>query len=189
MTTARRAAVSAAVLVVAVSACRRGLPPPCCINLLDAVASAEIRPIVRPPDAIQVIDAAVGGTERRSLSVIVPSRVSLRLRVPTHAVFHTALAVDAPAGHQAGAGIAFSAGISDGRTYEPLMERTILAGDAASWQPVQVDLRRYAGWQWSLFYRPSSIAWEIVLNSYGTGPGAERLRALWAEPAITGDRP
>lgn len=189
MTTARLASVSAAILVVVLSSCRRGVPAPCCIDLLDAVASAEIRPIVRPPDAIQVIDAAVGGTQRRSLSVIVPSRVSVRLHVPTRAIFNAALAVDAPAGHEAGAGVAFSVGISDGRTYEPLIARTILAGDAASWQPVQADLRRYAGWQWSLFYHPSSITWEIVLNSYGTGPSAEGLRALWAGPAITGDRP
>ncbi|MEO8483117.1 MAG: hypothetical protein ABI634_12965 [Acidobacteriota bacterium] len=153
---------------------------------MDVVPAAEIRPAVRPPDAVQVTDVSVAGETRRSLSVIVPSRVIIRERVPLRAVFTTALAVDDRAGHEAGAGIAFSLGISDGRIYEPLLQRTILAGESASWQPVRVDLRHYAGWQWSLFYRPSAITWQFVLNSYPAGPGSERLRGIWARPAIDG---
>lgn len=175
--------------MLAASACRGAAAPPCCIDLLDHVPSAEIRPEGRPPDAVQVMAAVVGGDARRSLSVAVPSRVAMRLRIPPHAVFSTALGVDARAGHEAGSGVAFSVGISDGRTYERLLERTILAADSASWQPATMDLRRYAGWQWSLFYHPSSITWQIVLNAYAAGPPSETLRALWAVPAIVGEGP
>jgi hypothetical protein len=185
----RLVAVSAALLAIAASACRREAPAPCCVDLLDAVPSADIRPVVRLPDAVQVRNAAVGADERRSLSVLVPSRMMFRVRIPTRAFFKAALAVEALAGHEAGSGVAFSVGISDGRTYETLIERTILAADSASWQPVQADLRRYAGWQWSFFYHPSSTSWQIVLNSYGTGPAGGTLRALWATPAIAGNRP
>lgn len=181
-------AVAVAVLVIAVSSCRREPPVPCCVDVLDAIPTAEIRPVVRPPDAVIVTAATVGAVEQRALSVMVPSRLSVRLRIPARATFSAGLAVDASAGHEAGAGVAFSVGISDGRTYERLIDRTILAGDAASWQPVHVDLRHYAGWQWSLFYHPSSIVWELVLNSYASGPGGERLRALWAAPVITGNQ-
>jgi len=171
---------------IALSSCRRDAQAPCCVDVLDLIPSASIRPVVRPADAVQVTVATVGGAEQRALSVMVPSRVSVQLRVPERAVLSTALAVDAGGGHETGAGVAFSVGISDGRTYESLMERTIVAADGASWQPVQIDLRRYAGWQWSFFYRPSSIVWEIVFNSYSSGPAGEPLRALWAVPVISG---
>jgi len=182
----RLAAVLAALVVLAGSSACRNQAPACCLDLLDAVPGAEIRPAVRAPDAVQVIDTSVGGDARRSLSVTIPSRVILRVRIPKRSAFTAALAVEARGGHETGSGVAFTLGISDGRTYEVLLERTILAGDSSSWQPVQADLRRYAGWQWSLFYHPSSITWQIVLNSYSVGPIGNGLRALWAAPAITG---
>jgi hypothetical protein len=181
-----RTLIAVVLLASAVSSCRRDAHVPCCVDVLDLIPFASVRPVVHPPDAVRVAAVTVGGSEQRALSVIVPSRVSIRAQVPAHAVLSTAWAVSAPADREAGTGVAFSIGISDGRTYETLMERTILASDQASWQPVHVDLRRYAGWQWSLFYRPSAIAWEIVFNSYPAGPPREQGRAFWAVPAITG---
>ncbi|MEO7192377.1 MAG: hypothetical protein ABI051_15095 [Vicinamibacterales bacterium] len=109
------------------------------------------------------------------------------MRIPQGATLASALAVEAGADSPSTLGVAFRVGISDGRTYEQLLDRTVLAGDSPAWQAVELDLKRYAGWQWSLFYRPSSLAWEIVLNAYPTAPTSpDSLRALWATPQING---
>jgi hypothetical protein len=182
----RRSVAYLASAVLATSCSHRRPPAPCCIDLLEALRGADIRPTDRPADAVHVIDAAVGGQVKRSLSAAVPTRVIYTLRIPPHAIFSTSLSADASAPHATGAGVVFRLGISDGRVYEPLLDQSIPAREEASWTPVRLDLSRYAGWQWSLFYHPSNIVWQLVLNTYPSGAGAEHLRGLWATPAIEG---
>jgi hypothetical protein len=157
----------------------------CCTDFLQALPQAQIRPADQPA-VVRVVDAHLNGEVKRSLSASVPSRVVFTLQIPGAAVFAASLGVDASGSHSDDEGVTFRLGISDGRTYEQLLDRSILARDGEEWVPARVDLARYAGWQWSLFYHPSSITWQIVLNTYSAGSGAEHLRGLWATPRIEG---
>jgi hypothetical protein len=189
------ALVSASTLAAVATGCvgsRGARQLGCCIDLLDELSRADVRPAGHRDDTVRVDDVAMAGDRRQSLSAAVPSRVTFHVRIPRKAVFSALLGVDrlAPADtRKPPDGVAFHLGISDGRTYEELLARTVLASDANAWTPVMVDLGGYAGWQWSLFYRPSTIQWQIVMNAYPVGGGAGRLRALWAAPMILGDRP
>jgi hypothetical protein len=93
--------------------------------------------------------------------------------------------VGVPAG--AGAGrVAFRVGISDGRTYETLADVVVGTDEAAGGTPVEVDLSKYAGPQWSLFYRPDTRRWELILAS--TVLDGTPAVVYWAAPGIDTDR-
>jgi hypothetical protein len=97
-------------------------------------------------------------------------------------VLHTAVAVEgAP-----GSAVTFRVGISDDRIYEPLASIDV-AADACGkgWTPLAVDLSRYAGRKFSLFYQPNGRQWRLVLGTNRRGGGPDR--AYWARPAIETD--
>lgn len=162
----------------------RPAPAPCCVDLIAALPRADIRPVNRPADAIEVLDASIAGARRPALSIRVPARLTFDVRIPPRAAFTTMLHVDGIDGAPGAAAVVFRVGISEGRTHELLVDRTIALRDGGGWQPLDLDLRRYAGWQWSLFYHPSRLAWQIVLYAFPAGAGAEQLRAVWLAPAI-----
>jgi hypothetical protein len=77
-------------------------------------------------------------------------------------------------------------GISDRRVYETLRERIIdTAESGGDWIPLEADLSRYAGPQWSLFYRPDERRWEIVLASVVLEGSPQAV--YWGRPAIHTD--
>lgn len=87
-----------------------------------------------------------------------------------------------PAG-QMPARIYYRIGIADGRIYETLFEQTVDTGTAPlGWLPVEVDLSRYAGPQWSIFYRPDARHWELILAT--SGLEGDRTVLYWGEPGI-----
>jgi hypothetical protein len=175
----------ALILLMGAVACSRASAPPF-ISLIDALPSAERRPATAPPDAFQVTELAVAGEPRRSLSVAVPTRITYTTHIPERAELSAWLTVEGASPDVPSAGASFRVGISDGRIYEQLFEKVVAAHDANRWTPMRIDLSRYAGWQWSLFYHPSTIAWQIVLNTYPTGAGSDHLRGVWGEPVIEG---
>lgn len=73
--------------------------------------------------------------------------------------------------------------MSDARIYEQLESVTIASPGA--WTDLVVDLSAYAGWKWSLFYHPNSIAWHVAFSTDAVGGRAGR--ALWATPEILTD--
>jgi hypothetical protein len=157
---------------------------PARVDVLQEIPRADIKPADHPPNTVLVVDGRVGDDVRRSLRMRVPARVTIHTRVPPRAVLTSAIAMADLDDVPADAGVLVQIGISDGRVYESLFERTMLARDARAWRPLRVDLRRYGGWQWSLFYRPSAIAWAITFNAYATGAAADDVAALWASPVI-----
>jgi hypothetical protein len=175
-------AVLALIGLVPVAACGAHRDP-ARADLLDEVPRADIKPVDHPPDIVAVRDAAVGGDVRRGLFMRVPSRVTVHIHVPPRAALTSALGIVDAGGAPADAGVLFQAGISDGRVYEPLFERSLLVRDARTWQPLVIDLRRYGGWQWSVFYRPSAITWALTFNVYAAGAAAN-LTGVWATPVI-----
>jgi hypothetical protein len=114
----------------------------------------------------------------------VPSRFTCALPLPRRGRFHAFLALAAPAGAPE-ASARFRIGISDGRVYEGLTEKVLTTG-ADRWIDIETDLSAYAGWKWSLFYRPDRITWRLVLAADALS-GAPS--AVWGQPEILSDSP
>jgi hypothetical protein len=138
----------------------------------------------RPAGAFTLTAASLGGVSRPVVAAAVPSRLTVRLPLPRDGVFHTMVALaDPPIGTQR-AGARLRLGVSDERTYEQLTE-VVLTPDARGWTEMRADLSAYAGWKWSVFYRPDRIVWRLVLavDAVDTGPAT----VLWGEPRIETD--
>ncbi len=138
----------------------------------------------RPPDGFAPIHYRLGDITHGAIAATVPSRLTLPLPLPRHGVFHTFVALaDVPAGTPA-ATVRLRVGVSDERIYENLEQLTLTSG-TRSWQELRVDLSAYAGWKWSLFYRPERVTWRVVLAA----DAADLVPAtvLWGAPEIITD--
>jgi hypothetical protein len=132
---------------------------------------------VRPGGSYVVTDHRAGATSRPAIAGPAPGRVIWQQPLPRRGVFRAALAIDSAAA------VRFRVGVSDDRTYEQLAAATVAARDG--WTDLTVDLSAYAGWKWSLFYRPDRIRWRVVLSADAVSgvPG----RAVWGAPSIVTD--
>jgi hypothetical protein len=138
---------------------------------------AERRPSVGYDLAVHVAD----GIAHPAIMMPVPGRAIWSLPLPRHGVFRAFVTLD-----RAGAGesaVRFRFGVSDHRVYEGLAECTLR--EERGWTEFRTDLSAYAGFKWSLFYRPDRTAWRIVLatDALGSGPA----RAVWGSPEILTD--
>jgi hypothetical protein len=125
----------------------------------------------------------ISGVTRPAIVMPVPSRVTWSVPLPRRGVLRTSAAL-APAPSGATPPPArFRIGISDHRIYEGLSEKVLTAEDG--WVDFSVDLSAYAGWKWSLFYRPDRVMWNVVLAADAGGAGT--ATAVWAAPEIVTD--
>jgi hypothetical protein len=140
---------------------------------------AEKRPI---GGTFELVDHECGAERFASLAVPPASRVTWSLRLPDRAVLSSAMALEGALGASA----VFRVGISDGRIYETLQMHTISSGACRqAWTPLSIELGRYSGWKFSLFYRPRKQTWQLIL---GVNPvSGESTKALWARPRIETD--
>lgn len=171
-----------AVLLLALggTACARdGGPQVTAIDLVRLSDRAEKRPAGA---RLQVAQHECGATTLAGLEVPVPSRLTYRLNFPQRARLATT-----PVLHGSpGAAAEFRIGISDRRTYETLVTRIAMAAECSSGgAEIAVDLSRYAGWQWSLFYRPDERTWELIFGV--TAVSGEIHTAMWGMPRIDTD--
>jgi hypothetical protein len=99
--------------------------------------------------------------------------------MPRHGVFRAFVAVasDQPSAR-------LRVGVSDHRIYEGLAE-VLLPPGGSQWIELRADLSAYAGWKWSLFYRPDRISWRLVLAADATGGAPARV--IWGSPEILTD--
>jgi hypothetical protein len=108
-------------------------------------------------------------------------------RLPERAVLMASVGVS-PALGAAGRGQAvFRIGISDERTYDELNATAVDLAANGRWQRIAIDLSKYGGFKWSLFYRPRNKTWSIIFNTIVKGLGrpptpADRL--YWARPVV-----
>jgi hypothetical protein len=167
-------------LLVAAAACSSpaGGPQVTAIDLLKTSDRAEKRPA---GGRFEVAERSCGGVPVAGIDVPVPSRVIFRSNFPARARLVTIPSLDGPPG----AAAEFRIGISDRRTYETLLTRTITAGTCTPESAMAVDLSVYAGWQWSLFYRPDERTWELILGVSVTA-GAPTA-AAWGAPRVESD--
>jgi hypothetical protein len=159
------------ILLLLAAACRTpsSTPPIRIVDLIGELNRAE----KRPPDAFTLSDR--NGV--RAIAGPAPGRLIWTLPIPRRAVFRAMAAVDGRAPAR------FRVGVSDDRIYEGLSSvQSIPGGD---WTPIEADLSAYAGWKWSLFYRPERRSWRLVLSADAVG-GAPTT-AVWGNPEILSD--
>lgn len=159
------------------------------LDLVQLFPTAETRAAEPPEKAFQILDVDLGGETKRSIRAPAPSRIVWVVRVPRDAVIRLGVGFPPARGGERRRPAAVRIGISDARLYEILLRRPAdeLESAPGRWAPVEVDLRRYAGWQWSLFYRPSRHPWRIVF-SLDAGAEEEGAFAYWGAPRIEGRR-
>ena len=150
----------------------------------------------RPASAI--FNVTVATIENVSLPAIETqpiSRMTWPVAIPARAVLTTSLALKPGSWNQQGSGILFRIGIADGRTYEELLTRHVDPlhhVEDRQWIPVTINLARYGGFKWSLFYQPSRRMWQIVFNTSFDPSYIDESRAglpVWGAPAISASRP
>ena len=171
-------------LLISSAGCR-GSTDPARVSVVDLIREFD-RADRRPRTGLfQVADHKSGGdVARPSIVAPVPSRMTWTLPLPRRGVLHlfVALADDA-SGSPAGP-VRFRLGISDHRIFESLEDVT-LTPEQRGWHALRSDLSAYAGWKWSLFYRPDRIRWNVVLAAdalEGTPSSA-----VWGSPEILTD--
>jgi hypothetical protein len=150
------------------------------VDLMSRVKDADRRP-AGSPIAVEAQD--FGGRPRASLRVPGESRLTFTIPIPRRAVlrFYAAVA-DA-----AGAAVAFRVGISDDRFYQTLLEQAVTSEETAArgWVELAADLSHFAGPQLSLFFRPDTRRWHLVLGTHVvTGSPAG---VYLGEPALVTD--
>lgn len=151
--------------------------------LLGADAAVKLPPSGRP-DLFVVQDVVLADQPKRALIVPQPSRVTWKVNVPARAVLTGGAGIlPSPSGGAAGATRLYI-GISNGRFFSGLLDEHLPPASAVAggaWLPIRIDLARYGGWQWSVFYRPWEITWDVIFNVNGPGPAAVALGNLAIE--------
>jgi hypothetical protein len=155
----------------------RGSSP---ISVVDLVHEFE-RADQRPPTGFARAVVINAGVARPSIVAPTRSRATWDLPLPRHGMLRAFLAVDPAA--PPGAAVRFRVGVSDHRIYEPLAHSIVHPADG--WIEFHADLSAYAGFKWSLFYRPGRIVWRLVL---ATDPEQGGARGVWGSPEIVTDR-
>jgi hypothetical protein len=179
----RKTLASIVVVLTAASCAPRDRTPLRIVDLIRELPAAEARP---SRAAFEVIDYP--GPERAypAIRTLAPSRLVYTLPMPHRGVLTARILIDASEGGPPAQPLRFRIGISDDRVYETLSEVLLTPGVQKDWTELRVDLSEYAGWKWSVFYRPDRVRWRLVLGTdAATGIPA---RGVWGLPAIESDR-
>jgi len=180
--TARVRYVHCFVAALFLGACRSSTPfaPVPVVDLIREFGAAD----KRPPIGFTVTEHQVGGVMRRAIVAPVPSRLTLALPLPRSGALRTFVALAEPPAGALSAPVRFRVGVSDHRIYEGVAEMVVSPGEG-TWIDLRADLSAYAGWKWSLFYRPDWITWRVVLAADATENVAGTV--FWASPEIFTD--
>ncbi len=160
-------------------------------DLLDSLEQAERRPGAAPFDVGPV---TINGESIRAVATPGASRITWELRLPDRAALEVAVALKPEAWNVEGDGVLFRVGIAEGRTHEDLVTRLVNPfgqPEDRRWIRLAIDLNRYSGFKWSLFYHPRRMLWRIVFNTNTGNPGSTDSRGdmpLWGEPRLLGNR-
>jgi hypothetical protein len=176
--------IALALAALQCTACAPADPSPVrIVNLVRDVRDAEARP---SRAAFEVADVSVAGRSEPGIRTMAPSRLIFVLPVPRRSAFVAQVAIDGGVDSAPPQPLRFRVGVSDDRIYEQLADVVLTPGVQTGWTPLRADLSAYAGWQWSVFYRPESRRWRVVLSTdvLGGAPG----RGVWGAPGIDGDR-
>jgi hypothetical protein len=164
-------------ILLLLAACRAA-PASAPVRVVDFIKEFD-RAEKRPSAGYTLIDYRIEAVNRPSIDAPAPGRIIWELPLPRRGIFRAAVAIDGAVP------VRFRVGVSDNRIYEELA--TITVAGAGTWTALQADLSAYAGWKWSLFYRPEHRRWRVVLSTdaIAGAPG----RAIWGSPSIETDAP
>lgn len=146
-------------------------------DLLSTFETAEKRPA---PTAFEIVEAELAGKKMRAIFTTPASRLIWKMRIPDDGWLRVALGMKPESWEQAGDGVLFRVGVSDGRAYDELFTQHLdpysNQGDRR-WIPVTVDLSAYAGEEV-----------EVIFNTNrslpGKGDDARNDLALWGQPEV-----
>jgi len=132
----------------------------------------------RPATEYSIADHLAAGTRRPAIMAPAPGRITWSLRLPRHGLLRAVVAATTltPA--------RVRIGVSDARIYEGLSETIVT--ESSGWSMLTADLSAYAGWKFSLFYRPERHAWNVNVSIDAIGGVPARI-AL-GTPEIVTDR-
>jgi hypothetical protein len=135
----------------------------------------------RPSAGFDLTVHAVNGIARPAIVMPVPGRAIWSVRIPRNGKLRTFVALENS--DRSAAAVRFRIGISDHRVSERLAESTV--GAETGWTEIAADLSAFAGFKWSLFYRPDRVIWRIALAADDVGNAP--TRAVWGAPEILTD--
>lgn len=151
------------------------------VDLIDEFERAE----KRPSRGFRVPAHTADGVTLPAIVMPIPSRVTWRVPLPRAGLLRTSVTrAGAVPGTIGVPPVRFRIGIADDRIYETLTAIAV-APEQRGWIDLRVDLSAYAGWKWSLFYRPDRIRWSLVLAADGA---AAEERVVWGASEIVTDR-
>ena len=151
------------------------------VDLIDEFERAE----QRPPARLALAAHTIAGVTHPAIIMPVPSRLTWRLPLPRGGLLRTFVApIDAAAPLGTTVPLRFRIGIADDRIYEGLTH-IVVTPEQRGWIELRADLSAYAGWKWSLFYRPDRIVWSVVLAADALAGG--QAKVVWGAPEIVAD--
>ena len=153
------------------------------VDLVREFRDAEARP---SRASFDVADVSLSGQSQAAIRTIAPSRLIFELPVPRRSAFVARVAIEGGVDGALAQPIRFRIGVSDNRIYEQLADVLLTPGVQTGWTDLRADLSAYAGWQWSVFYRPETRRWRLVLSADAVS--GVRTRGVWGAPGIDGDR-
>lgn len=150
------------------------------IALASMLDEAEMRTTVPSlHEAVKRETVTINGTKRNGIYAHPWTRIAFPITVPRDGQFSTAIALLPEAWTMGGDGVTFRMGVSTGAEYKDLLKIYLDPKHDErdrQWQPVTVDLSRWAGRQVKL-----------ILNT-DAGPKADPVAdwAFWGDPVVTG---
>jgi hypothetical protein len=179
---ARAGQVHCLLAAIVLSGCPSSTPsaPVRAVDLIRELDHAE----QRPPHGFAVAEHRLDGVVRPVIVAVVPSRLTLPLPLPRHGVFRALVALSDPPPGVRAAAVRLRVGVSDHRIYEGVTEAILPPGEQ-TWMDIRADLSAYAGWKWSLFYRPDRTTWRVVLAADATDNVPATV--FWGMPEIITD--
>jgi hypothetical protein len=128
---------------------RRVAAPGAEVDLVAQFDTAAKRSSPLPPEqAFTIEDVTIDGETRRSIVARPTSRITWKLAVPMDGWLRTALALKPETWGKEGDGALFRIGVSDGRSYEELVNQHIdphSRPEDRRWFPIELDLTTYGG--------------------------------------------
>jgi hypothetical protein len=154
---------------------RAASAPPLPVDLIARVPSARLQ----PEGAVRTDVVTIGDAATPVLLMPAPSRVTWPVRFPERAELDASLSLTTDT-----SGVTLRVGLSDDRWYNEILRVRLDPVPAGSppWQAIRVDLSAFSGWKWSLFYRPSRIAWKLIVNAEATPGGTIAWRQMAIQP-------
>jgi hypothetical protein len=153
------------------------------VDLVRDFRDAEARP---SRAAFGVADVEIAGQSEPAIRTSAPSRLIYVLPVPRRSTFVARIALEPGTDGAPPQPLRFRVGVSADRIYAQLASAVLTPEVQTGWTDLRAELSAYAGWQWSIFYRPEGRRWRLVLSTDAiTGvPG----RGVWGALRIDGDR-